>query len=96
MIAAFEDPRLDAEVERYIQINADANIPMGGCASLIPASQELYPNDEALENAREVFLEKNPIVDWQPSTNTTTTGCCTAGTSNTEFYQWCCRTSSGY
>lgn len=58
MINALEDPRLNDNVEKYLLFNSKANIPMSevNCTSLLEASQEVFPESVALDEARSNYL----------------------------------------
>ncbi|KAL3766920.1 hypothetical protein ACHAWO_008641 [Cyclotella atomus] len=60
MINALEDPRLNDNVEKYLLFNSKANIPMSevNCTSLLEASQEVFPESVALDEARSNYLNK--------------------------------------
>ena len=67
MVLTFNDPRLDANIEKLMLFNSNANIPMSNCTSLIEASQsitfgEVYPDlvdlDSDVAMARDAFLAR--------------------------------------
>ena len=67
MVLTFNDPRLDANIEKLMLFNSNANIPMSNCTSLLEASLamtfgEVYPDlvdlDSDVAMARDAFLAR--------------------------------------
>ena len=62
MINAFEDPRLTKDIEPYLQFEVFNPGYDYYCLSLILASKDIYPNSDALDEARNAFVDKNPNI----------------------------------